>query len=346
MAAAADAFGVSLDEAQRSVLYNKFETGGARRHWSYLPEPERDGLALGSLSDAQRGLAHRLIAASVSMPGYAKVVSIIAMEHVRRALTLLDAPGIAHLFNPERYCVRVFGSPGTDPWGWQLAGHHVSLNFTVTGGRYLSPTPCMLGSVPASYGTLAPLADDEERGYAFVHSLSPAQRAVAVIHHRPPPDFVTRMTPRIGRIELPDPVFDPEPDYRINDAERSVLSYVRDGPKGVFGVDLDGRQLDALLELVAGFVRRLPAEVADAELRRVLAAGADHLAFAWAGSTVPGERHYFRVQGPHLLIEHDNTQGGGNHIHSVWRNPANDFGDDLLAAHYRAEHQASKRSAG
>jgi hypothetical protein len=140
-------------------------------------------------------------------------------------------------------------------------------------------------------------------------------------------------------------VFDPEPDYRINDAERSVLSYVRDGPKGVFGVDLDGRQLDALLELVAGFVRRLPAEVADAELRRVLAAGAEHLAFAWAGSTVPGERHYFRVQGPHLLIEHDNTQGGGNHIHSVWRNPSNDFGDDLLAAHYRAEHQAARRSA-
>jgi hypothetical protein len=145
MADAADAFAVSLDEAQRSVLYNKFETGGARRHWSYLPEPERDGLALGSLSDAQRRLAHRLIAASVSMPGYAKVVSIIAMEH--------------------------------------------------------------------------------------------AQWAVAVIYHRPPPDFATRMTPRIGRIELPDPVFAPEPDHRINDAERSVLSYVRDGPKGVFGVD-------------------------------------------------------------------------------------------------------------
>jgi Protein of unknown function (DUF3500) len=337
MAAAAAAFMECLDEAQRSVLSNGFELDGVRRDWSYLPQPERDGLALGSLSGEQRGLAHRLIAASVSMTGYAKVVSIVAMEHVRRAMMLLDAPGIAHLFDPERYCLRVFGTPGADAWGWQLAGHHVSLNFTIT-GQCLSPTPCMLGSVPASYGVLAPLADDEARGYAFVNSLTPAQRAAAVIYHRPPPDFATRIAPRIGAVELPDHVFEPEPDYRIDDAERSLLSYVRDGPKGVRGTDLDGRRLDRLLELVAGFARRLPAEVADAELRRVLAAGAENLAFAWAGGTARGERHYYRVQGPDLLIEHDNTQGGGNHIHSVWRNPAGDFGDDLLAAHYRAEH--------
>ena len=337
MAAAAAAFTGCLDEAHRSVLYNEFELDGARREWSYLPQPVRDGVAIGSLSDEQRKLAHQLISASVSMPGYAKVVSIIAMEHVRRALMLLDAPEIAHLFDPERYCLRVFGSPGGDPWGWQLAGHHVSLNFTVTGGRYLSPTPCMLGSVPATCGTLAPLADDEERGYAFVNSLSAAQRAAAVIYHRPPPDFATRLAPRIGPVELPDHVFEAEPDYSIDDAERSVLSYVRDGPKGVPGADLDAKQLDALVDLVAGFAGRLPAEVAEAEVRRVLAAGAENLAFAWAGSTVPGERHYFRVQGPDLLIEHDNTQGGGNHIHSVWRNPSNDFGDDLLAAHYRQE---------
>jgi len=116
MAAAAAAFMGCLDEAQRSVRSNGFELDGVRRDWSYLPAPERDGLALGSLSGERRGLAHRLIAASVSMTGYAKVVSIVAM-------TLLDAPGIAHLFDPERYCMRVFGTPGADAWGWQLAGH-------------------------------------------------------------------------------------------------------------------------------------------------------------------------------------------------------------------------------
>jgi hypothetical protein len=63
----------------------------------------------------------------------------------------------------------------------------------------------------------------------------------------------------------------------------------------------------------------------------------ENLWFAWAGGTERGERHYYRVQGPELLIEHDNTQSGGNHVHSVWRVPGGDFGDDLLAAHYRAE---------
>jgi hypothetical protein len=341
MADAAVAFRGCLGEEQRSVLDNEFQIDGVRREWSYLPELKRDGVALGSLTDPQRKLAHQLILASVSMPGYAKVVSIMAMEHVRRALQFAAGAPNASLFDPVRYFVRVFGTPGgSEPWGWQLAGHHVVLNFTVTGGRYLSATPCMLGSVPAGFGTLAPLADDEERGYAFLRGLSDAQRAAAIIYHRPPPDFATRILPRIGEVELPDHVFEPEPDYTIDDAERSILSYVRDGPKGVPGSALTPAQLDALVDLVAGYAGRLPDEVAAAEMDRVLAAGASRLAFAWAGSAVPGERHYYRVQGPDLLIEHDNTQSGGNHIHSVWRNPSNDFGDDILAAHYRAEHSA------
>src|SRR5262249_60706836 len=122
MAAAAAALGGALDETQRYVLYNDFDLDGARREWSYLPEPARAGLAIGSLADAQRKFAHRLIAASVSMPGYAKVVSIMAMEHVRRAMMLLDAPAIAHPFDPERYCFRIFGTPrGTRPWGCRPA---------------------------------------------------------------------------------------------------------------------------------------------------------------------------------------------------------------------------------
>jgi len=260
----------------------------------------------------------------------------MAMEHVLRALV----PGLADLFNPERYRFKVFGSPGDEAWGWQVAGHHVSLNFTIVDGQWVSPTPCMLGAEPASYGLLAPLADDEELGFGLVNSLDAAQRQAAIIHHRPPPDLAARMVPKIGEVERPDPVFNPEPDYVISEAERDVLSYVRSGPKGIPGSALTRIQLDDLYALVGSFVRRLPDEVAGAQLHTLEAAGLASLCFAWAGGTLPGERHYFRVQGPTLLIEHDNTQGNGNHIHSAWRNPADDFGDDVLAEHYRRHHAA------
>jgi hypothetical protein len=342
MAAAARALLGAVPGETRSVLnpgFDDFELSSPRRQWTYLPVLDRPGLALRALSDPQRKLAHELITASVSMEGYAQVVSVMAMEHVRRALILASAPQRAHLFDPERYCFRIFGDPGgAVPWGWQLAGHHVSLNFTVAGTR-VSGTPCMLGSVPASYGSLSPLAHEESDGYRFVRSLTGGQRTQAVIWHRPPPDFATRIAGRISEVELPDHVFEPEPDYRISDEERSALAYVRSGPRGLGGAGLTAEQLYALVDLVARFARRLPGELAEAELRRVDAAGPENLWFAWAGSTEPGERHYYRVQGPGLLIEHDNTQSGGNHVHSVWRVPGGDFGDDLLAAHYRAhEH--------
>ena len=131
------------DRGQRERACFDFGSGSdsdaedLRRDWSFLPAPDRDGLPIGALDDGQRRLAHELIVTGTSLPGYTKVVSVMAMEHVLRAL----APDLADLFDPERYCFKVFGSPGDQAWGWQFAGHHVSLNFTVVDGRYVSPTP-------------------------------------------------------------------------------------------------------------------------------------------------------------------------------------------------------------
>ncbi|MGH3298919.1 MAG: DUF3500 domain-containing protein, partial [Trebonia sp.] len=275
MAAAARALMGAVPEEQQVVLnpgFDDFDLESPRRHWTYLPEVDRPGLPLRALSDPQRKFAHELITASVSMEGYSKVVSIMAMEHVRRALIQASAPARAHMFDPEGYCFRIFGDPAVSgsvrqrPWGWQLAGHHVSLNFTVA-GDHVSPTPCMLGSVPASYGGLAPLEHEEADGYAFVRSLSEGQRARAVIWHRPPPDFATRIAARIGEVERPDHVFDPEPDYRIEDEERDAMAYVRSGPRGIGGDGLTAEQLYALTDLVKRFAGRLPPEVAEAEMR-------------------------------------------------------------------------------
>ena len=333
MVAAATALLAALTAAQREQAC--FAFGDERRDWSFVPARDRGGLPIGALDDGQRKLAQELIVTGTSLPGYTKVVSVMAMEHVLRALT----PDAADLFDPERYCFKVFGEPGENAWGWQFAGHHVSLNFTVVGGRYISPTPFLLGAEPASYGILAPLADDEELGFRLVHSLDAAQRHAAIIWHRSPPDFATRIVPMIGDTERPDPVFGPEPDYRLSEDERDILSYVRASPKGLSAGQLNLRQLDELAAIVGAFARRLPDEVAGVQMRELERAGLDNLTFAWAGGTEPGERHYFRVQGPTLLIEHDNTQANGNHVHSVWRNPADDFGDDLLAEHYRLHHR-------
>src|SRR3984885_4625971 len=110
MAAAAGAFLAALNEAQRGRAC--FAFGEVGRAWPSLPARDRDGLPIGALDDGQRRLAHELIAAGTSLPGYAKVVSVMAMEHVLRTL----APDLADLFNPERYCFKVFGSPGERAW--------------------------------------------------------------------------------------------------------------------------------------------------------------------------------------------------------------------------------------
>jgi hypothetical protein len=128
MAAAARGLLGAVSGEQAYVLnpgFDDFDLGSPRRQWTYLPELERPGLPLRAMSDPQRKLAHELVTASVSMDGYAKVVSVMAMEHVRRALMLASAPSRSHLFDPERYCFRIFGDPGAagdaraEPWGWQ-----------------------------------------------------------------------------------------------------------------------------------------------------------------------------------------------------------------------------------
>jgi hypothetical protein len=102
---------------------------------------------------------------------------------------------------------------------------------------------------------------------------------------------------------------------------------------------------------VEAYARNLRAETADAELARIRAAGLESIHLAWAGPLELGRPHYFRLHGPAVLIELDNTQNGANHIHSVWHDPRNDFGRDALRAHYRdghhrATHHAETAAAG
>jgi hypothetical protein len=107
---------------------------------------------------------------------------------------------------------------------------------------------------------------------------------------------------------------------------------------------MSAEQSGKLKALIAGYVERLPEEAAARHMERLQGLGLERFSFAWAGQPERGKPHYYRIQGPEFLVEFENAQRGGglpgegNHIHTVWRDPENDFGDDLLLRHYAQEH--------
>ena len=93
------------------------------------------------------------------------------------------------------------------------------------------------------------------------------------------------------------------------------------------------RQLFSLL--IGQYIGRAAGPIGLQTWQDITEQGIDRLTFAWAGATEPGGGHYYSIAGPTFLAEYDNTQDDANHIHSVWRDLRNDWGLDLLAAHYR-----------
>ena len=131
-------------------------------------------------------------------------------------------------------------------------------------------------------------------------------------------------------------ILDEAPRDIVTGTERSVDL---GGYEGLAASELAADQLTLLMRLIREYVGNVDQPVAQREMERIAQAGLDRLHFAWAGSTERGEGHYYRIHGPTVLIEYDNVQGGANHVHSVVRDPENDFGDDLLRRHYEeAEH--------
>jgi hypothetical protein len=341
---AAMGFMENLSVEQRARATFPFDAEGERRDWDFVPKQGRNGLPLKDMDYRQQQLAHFLITAGLSVPGYAKVVTIMGFESVLRELQK-DRMGLsaADFRSPGLYFVSIFGRPNNDEtWGWRVVGHHVSLNYTVVEGKYLAPTPCLLGAEPAEYGVFHPLKEDETLGFELLFALSDAQRQRAVIHDVAPPNFVTRVVPRIGQEELPEVYELGFDNYRISEHDRDVLKYVRNAPKGLPAAAMDDAQRAKLTAIIQCFVGRMPDEVAAKHLEKVQQAGLDNFAFAWAGGQEPGTPHYFRIQGPAFLIELENAQSGGNHVHAVWRDPDNDFGHDLLLQHYQVDHHAGE----
>jgi hypothetical protein len=207
------------------------------------------------------------------------------------------------------------GDPDGPLWAFHLAGHHVAVHLTVVGDG-VAATPLFLGANPAvvPQGPRAGwqvLRAEEELARDLLASLGGEALAQAVVSAQAPRDIATRA----------DPVADP-----------SVV------PRGVAWADLDTGQQRRLEALVRCYLGRAAAPVAGAAWERAVVDGLASLTFAWAGSTRPGEPHYYAVRAASFLLEYDNTQNGANHAHSAWRDLRRDWGEDLLAAHHRAAH--------
>ena len=321
MARAAVAFLSALDSGQRRAAVFPFAQD-ERKNWHYVPR-SRSGVAFKEMSAAGRAAAHELIKVSLSGVGYAKAVNVMKLEEVLRQLETFG--GL--LRDPEKYYVSVFGTPdAAAPWGWRLEGHHLSLNFTLVPGRAISVTPAFFGANPAEVpsgpqGGLRILAEEQDLAFALARGVDPHLRGRFVIAAESPGDIVSGP----GRA----------------DALKT--------PAGVALGELGAEQRSLALRLVETYARNMRSDVADAELRRMRDAGSDNVRFGWAGPIDPKQPHYYRLHGPTLLIEYDNSQNRANHIHSVWHDPRNDFGVDLLRAHYESGHHrltAAPRPAG
>ena len=285
-----------------------------RLRWNFIPDETfpRNGLPLKAMTEPQRKLAHEMLKTGLSERGYLTYTAIIQLENILRQIE----GGVKIARDPDAYRFSVFGEPSAGgTWGWRVEGHHVSLHFTMMKGRVVASTPSFAGSNPAEVRdgpqkgqrTLAVL-EDTARSLAM--ALDEKQRQSGIINTTAPNEIVTGNTLDINPLS----------------------------PAGLSASAMTGAQRDQLMKVIDAYAGLMATEIAADRLAKIKAAGIEKIAFAWAGPLERGQRHYYRVQGPTFLIEFDNSQGMGNHVHSVWRDFQGDFGRDLLREHIKTAH--------
>lgn len=311
MLEAAQKFLGALDGAQKSKAVYPL-TSTERETWFFVPIT-RHGVPLTELSVGQRDLALELLRSGLSQREFARAQAIRSLDNILKEMEHDTPPGRR---NPELYYVTIFGEPVTGAsWGWRFEGHHLSFNFTIVRGSHVLFAPEFGGANPAEVRD-GPrkgernFGEEEDLGREFVMSLDEAHRKIAVIDTKSPPEILTSNKARV------DPL----------------------APAGLAFAQMTEGQRKAVQTLLMLYVSRNRTELADSTIAEIKAAGFDKICFAWAGGFVPGEGHYYRIQGPTFVVEFDNTQNGANHIHTVWRDFKNDFGRDLLAEHYAKDH--------
>jgi hypothetical protein len=308
----------SLTPEQRQKM--SFPIDAAERtRWNFIPTNmfPRQGVPLKEMTEPQRNLANDLLRTALSQRGFAVATSI--MNDLEAILRDTEAAARAakgqttggQVRDPQLYFFSVFGTPAAKgTWGWRVEGHHISLHFTVANGATVVSAPTFFGSNPAEVregpkkGYRA-LDKEQDAGRALVMALDETQRKTAIFAATAPNDIITMTAVTTDPLQ----------------------------PEGLAAAAMTPKQRELLMQLIDAYTSEMTADTAAERLAEIKKAGTEKITFAWAGPVEPGERHYYRVQGPTFLIEFDNTQNNGNHIHSVWRDFESDFGRDLLREH-------------
>jgi uncharacterized protein DUF3500 len=306
---AANAFLATLSSAQRTKCTFGFNSS-QRTGWSNLPTGifQRNGLRFGDMTPRQRQAALALVAAALSREGYQKVTDIMNGDEVLKNAGGGQTggrqggrgPGGGIRFGLDEYYMALLGTPSaTTPWMIQFGGHHLAINVTVVGLNSVM-TPSLPAAQPAKYTlngqTIRPLGRENDKGFALINALNAAQQKRAIL------------------------------DYQVTDL---VLGPGTDGkviqPEGILASELDPGQRTLLLDVVHEWVGILNDEAAAAKMEEIKA-NLPKTYFAWSGATKNGGLAYYRVQGPTVIIEYAPQQGDVDHIHTIYRDPSNDYG--------------------
>ena len=314
MTKAAKRFVESLSGDQRDkTIYEYMD--GERIFW-YYPPVNRHGIPLRDMDDDQRQLAYTLMETGLTGRSFDQAKLIIEHESVLGPLEK-EAGVRSFVRDPDLYYWTVFGDPGSDkePWGWRVEGHHISLNFSLWGDKFISMTPFFFGANPAEVRKgpkkgLRILDQREDLAYELMNSLDKGQASKATIYAEAPYDILTYNASRVSL-----PAEEGLPASKMNDTQKGILR-----------------------NLVDVYVNQVRTDMAEEKLQRLEEEGFDGLHWAWGGPLEEGKEHYYRIHGGNFVVEFDNRQNGANHIHSVWRDVENDFANDVLREHLLLYH--------
>lgn len=308
---AAQRFLKSLTIEQKEKVQFSFDDE-ERYKWNYVPI-ERKGIPLNTLNADQHAAAMSLMQSALSNKGFEKSRAIMQLETVLKEIENRGPDD--HYRDTGKYYFSVYGHPAdANVWGWRLDGHHVSFNFSSDAKGLVSGTPGFLGANPAVVPSGKEkgkeiLKDETSYGFALLHALSSDQKQKAIFSTKAPSDIVTHTD------------------------RKAMIKEVQ----GIAYSELNSGQQKQMLQLLQLYLGRYKEPFAKKMMVDIEKAGLNNLRFAWAGAEQPGigNPHYYRLQGPTLIIEYDNTQNNANHIHTVIRDLVNDFGGDQLLEHYK-----------